>query len=101
MAGACASRAAFRLHGAGRLLTVNCGHLTAITAALNMVTMIVGLAIFAAVPIPLALGRRLWDYPALGLAWPAALAAIGLVIFLARTRTRSQHGRRPGANLSK
>lgn len=27
----------------------------------------------------------LWDYLALGLAWPAAFAAIGLVIFRART----------------
>jgi AcrR family transcriptional regulator len=30
-----------------------------------------------------------WDYLALGLAWPAAFAAIGLVIFRIRTRTRS------------
>jgi hypothetical protein len=35
----------------------------------------------------------LWDYLALGLAWPAAFAAIGLVIFRARTRTRTHHDR--------
>ncbi len=41
-----------------------------------------------------AFGRTaLWGYAALGLAWPAALAAIGLVIFRARTRTRTRHGR--------
>ena len=42
----------------------------------------------------------LWDYLALGLAWPAAFAVIGLIIFRARTRNRSEHGRRPGADLS-
>jgi ABC-type polar amino acid transport system ATPase subunit len=31
----------------------------------------------------------LWDYLALGLAWPATFTAIGLAIFRARTRTRS------------
>jgi len=35
----------------------------------------------------------LWGYLALGLAWPAAFAATGLVIFRARTRTRTHHGR--------
>ena len=36
----------------------------------------------------------LWDYLALGLAWPAAFAAAGLLIFRARTRTRTHHDRR-------
>lgn len=37
----------------------------------------------------------LWDYLALGLAWPAAFAAVGLLIFRARTRTRTP-SRPPG-----
>ena len=36
----------------------------------------------------------LWDYLALGLAWPAAFAAAGLLIFRAQTRTRTHHDRR-------
>jgi ABC-2 type transport system permease protein len=40
-----------------------------------------------------AFGRTaLWEYLALGLAWPAAFAAVGLVIFRVRTRTRTYHG---------
>ena len=34
-----------------------------------------------------------WDHLALGLVWPAAFAAIGLVIFRAKTRTRTHHHR--------
>lgn len=49
----------FRLYATGRLLTVDSGHLTLITAGLNSVTMIVGFAIFAAIRRTLAFDRRL------------------------------------------
>jgi hypothetical protein len=40
----------------------------------------------------------LWQYLALGLAWPAAFAAVGLVIFRVRTRARGpREGRGPSA----
>jgi len=40
----------------------------------------------------------LWEYLALGLAWPAAFAAVGLVIFRIRTRARGRRaGRGPSA----
>jgi hypothetical protein len=57
----------FRLYATGHVLTVDGGHLTLITAGLNAVTMIVGFAVFA---------------------------AAGLLIFRARTRTRTRHDRR-------
>jgi ABC-2 type transport system permease protein len=50
---------AFRLYATGRILTVDGGHLTLITAGLNSVTMIVGFAVFAAIRRTLAFDRRL------------------------------------------
>ena len=41
----------------------------------------------------------LWDYLTLGLAWPAAFAAAGLLIFRARTRTRTHHDRRAAGHV--
>ncbi len=113
----------FRLYATGRVLTVDGGHLTLITAGLNSVTMIVGFAVFAAIRRTLPFDRRLvfagyrqatligaktlaiavvaaavaaslghtalWGHLALGLAWPAAFAAGGLIIFWMRTRTRA------------
>ena len=49
----------FRLFAAGRILTVDGGHLTLITAGLNSVTIIVGFAIFAAIRRTLAFDKRL------------------------------------------
>ncbi len=49
----------FRLFATGRILTVNGGHLTLITAGLNALTMIVGFAVFHAVHTSLAFDRRL------------------------------------------
>jgi hypothetical protein len=49
----------FRLFATGRILTVNGGHLTLITAGLNSVTIIVGFAIFAAIRRTLAFDKRL------------------------------------------
>ena len=49
----------FRLYATGRVLTVDGGHLTLITAGLNSVTMIVGFAVFAAIRRTLAFDRRL------------------------------------------
>ena len=49
----------FRLYANGRVLTVDGGHLTLITAGLNSVTMIVGFAIFAAIRRTLGFDRRL------------------------------------------
>jgi hypothetical protein len=50
---------AFRLYTTGRVLTVDGGHLTLITAGLNSVTMIVGFAVFAAIRRTLAFDKRL------------------------------------------
>ena len=49
----------FKLYATGRVLTVNGGHLTLITAGLNAVTMIVGFAVFAAIRRTLAFDKRL------------------------------------------
>ena len=49
----------FRLYATGRILAVNSGHLTLISAGLNSVTMIVGFAIFAAIRRTLAFDKRL------------------------------------------
>ena len=49
----------FRLFATGRVLTVDGGHLTLITAGLNSVTIIVGFAIFAAIRRTLAFDKRL------------------------------------------
>jgi ABC-2 type transport system permease protein len=49
----------FRLYATGRVLSVDGGHLTLITAGLNAVTMITGFAIFAAIRRVLAFDRRL------------------------------------------
>jgi ABC-2 type transport system permease protein len=49
----------FRLYATGRVLTVDGGHLTLITAGLNAVTMIAGFAVFAAIRRTLAFDRRL------------------------------------------
>ena len=49
----------FKLYATGRLVTVDGGHLTLITAGLNAVTMIVGFAIFAAIRRVLAFDKRL------------------------------------------
>jgi ABC-2 type transport system permease protein len=49
----------FRLYATGRVLTVDGGHLTLITAGLNSVTMIVGFAVFAAIRRTLPFDRRL------------------------------------------
>jgi len=49
----------FRLFATGRILTVNGGHLSLITAGLNSVTIIVGFAIFAAIRRTLAFDKRL------------------------------------------
>ena len=49
----------FRLFATGRILTVDGGHLTLITAGLNSVTIIVGFAIFAAIRRTLAFDKRL------------------------------------------
>jgi hypothetical protein len=49
----------FRLYATGRVLAVDSGHLTLITAGLNSVTMIVGFAIFAAIRRTLAFDKRL------------------------------------------
>ena len=53
------TRLTFRLYAAGRVLTVDGGHLTLITAGLNSVTMITGFAVFAAIRRTLAFDRRL------------------------------------------
>jgi ABC-2 type transport system permease protein len=49
----------FRLYATGRILTVDGGHLTLISAGLNSVTMIVGFAIFAAIRRTLEFDKRL------------------------------------------
>ncbi|HEX5296463.1 MAG TPA: hypothetical protein VFW50_05705 [Streptosporangiaceae bacterium] len=49
----------FKLYATGRLLTVDGGHLTLITAGLNAVTLIVGFAVFAAIRRTLAFDKRL------------------------------------------
>ena len=49
----------FKLYATGRVLTVDGGHLTVITAGLNAVTMITGFAIFAAIRRTLAFDKRL------------------------------------------
>jgi hypothetical protein len=49
----------FKLYATGRVLTVDGGHLTLITAGLNAVTMIVGFAVFAAIRRTLAFDKRL------------------------------------------
>jgi hypothetical protein len=49
----------FRLFATGRILTVDGGHLTLITAGLNSVTIIVGFAVFAAIRRTLAFDKRL------------------------------------------
>ena len=49
----------FRLFATGRVLSVDGGHLTLITAGLNSVTIIVGFAIFAAIRRTLAFDKRL------------------------------------------
>ena len=49
----------FRLFATGRVLTVDGGHLTLITAGLNSVTIIVGFAVFAAIRRTLAFDKRL------------------------------------------
>jgi len=50
---------AFRLYATGRVLTVDAGQLTLLTAGLNSVTMITGFAVFAAIRRTLAFDRRL------------------------------------------
>ena len=50
---------AFRLFATGRVLVVDGGHLTPISAGLNSVTIIVGFAIFAAIRRTLAFDKRL------------------------------------------
>jgi ABC-2 type transport system permease protein len=42
----------------------------------------------------------LWEHLALGLAWPAAFAGAGLLIFRARTCTRTHHDRRAAGRMS-
>ena len=49
----------FRLFATGRVLVVDGGHLTLITAGLNSVTLIVGFAVFAAIRRTLAFDKRL------------------------------------------
>ena len=49
----------FRLFATGRVLTVDGGHLTLISAGLNSVTMIVGFAVFAAIRRTLPFDKRL------------------------------------------
>ena len=49
----------FRLFATGRVLSVDGGHLTLISAGLNAVTIIVGFAIFAAIRRTLAFDKRL------------------------------------------
>ena len=49
----------FKLFATGRVLTVDGGHLTLITAGLNAVTIIVGFAVFAAIRRTLAFDKRL------------------------------------------
>jgi ABC-2 type transport system permease protein len=48
-----------KLYATGRVLTVDGGHLTLITAGLNAVTIIVGFAVFAAIRRTLAFDKRL------------------------------------------
>lgn len=52
-------RLTFRLFGTGRVVSVDAGHLTLITAGLNALTMIVGFAVFHAVHTGLTFDRRL------------------------------------------
>jgi hypothetical protein len=52
-------RLTFKLYATGRVLTVDGGHLTLITAGLNAVTIIVGFAVFAAIRRTLAFDKRL------------------------------------------
>lgn len=66
----------FKLFATGHLVTVDGGQLTLITAGLNAVTIIVGFTIFAAIRRTLAFDRRL------------VFAAVGLVVFRIRTRSR-------------
>jgi ABC-2 type transport system permease protein len=49
----------FKLFATGRLVTVDGGHLTLITAGLNAVTIITGFAVFAAIRRTLAFDKRL------------------------------------------
>jgi ABC-2 type transport system permease protein len=49
----------FKLYATGRVLSVDSGHLTLITAGLNAVTMITGFAVFAAIRRTLAFDKRL------------------------------------------
>ena len=49
----------FKLYATGRVLSVDGGHLTLITAGLNAVTMITGFAVFAAIRRTLAFDKRL------------------------------------------
>jgi hypothetical protein len=49
----------FRLYATGRVLTVDGGHLTLISAGLNSLTIIVGFAVFAAIRKTLAFDKRL------------------------------------------
>ncbi|HZC41341.1 MAG TPA: hypothetical protein VE343_11755 [Streptosporangiaceae bacterium] len=49
----------FRLYATGRVLTVDAGHLTLISAGLNSLTIIVGFAVFAAIRRTLAFDQRL------------------------------------------
>lgn len=49
----------FRLYATGRILTVDAGHLTLISAGLNSLTIIVGFAVFAAIRKTLAFDQRL------------------------------------------
>jgi ABC-2 type transport system permease protein len=53
------TRLTFGLYATGRVLAVDGGHLTLITAGLNSVTMITGFAVFAAIRRTLAFDRRL------------------------------------------
>lgn len=85
------TRLTFRLYAAGRVLTVDGGHLTLITAGLNSVTMITGFAVFAAIRRTLAFDRRLvfagYRQPtliaakALAIAVVAAYTALALLAF--------------------
>ena len=49
----------FRLYATGRVLSVDAGHLTLISAGLNSLTIIVGFAVFAAIRRTLAFDQRL------------------------------------------
>jgi hypothetical protein len=76
----------FRLYATGRVLTVDAGHLTLISAGLNSLTIIVGFAVFAAIRKTLAFDQRLvfagYRHATLIAAKTLAIAMVAAVVAL-------------------